>query len=430
MDFQQTGLPKDPTVFKAYKTYLDNVKSLPPELQNGNYAVRVARLLGEATQDNNLVALALLTVMPPATHGILAQRFGEDMPKFLTEAEKHSNTQFAYITAASPAVQKLTLASAAISLEEFREHCERLYPKIEQLRQGIQPTEGFNIPMMQTLAPFAHLAEGLAGKTDTPDLENHFQDTFFRFGTFFERHKEVLASLGAQLPPAEIVEMRDIPTFAQTGLVQDAKVLAAYEMISTDPRVQRPNFEAALEVGKLLSNLPMGMSPTTVAAGIIDVAVMGLNKDDLDLMGARVDWDVVDVLREHSVYDLSLTPRKVMMAPPEFRQILLANAIVTTDNALAAGLGMKEAFSAQTDLPPQVMAGIMAQSLMPLAHMVDNFKALLYPTFGTSDAPELEEKLERKLNTLTQFVRETMPKPPKAPEAGGGFTPGFDTPGL
>lgn len=412
MDFRDSGLPQDPTLFKAFTTYMQNMKEAPEQLRDNSLPLRTAQLLGTTANDNKAATVALLQVMQPDTWGLIEKRFGKDAAGALAEFHRHNNTGFAYLKEASPVVKQLTLAGAILNFDDFQKVSERLEQQIDNLM--MTGKGNLAIPLVPNAEMFDKMGNAAMDTSGAPQLEELFIDKLYTFRAAQAALAEKLESLGMQIPgmsPARAPAEVRYPAFEETGLYDSPKVRTAYETLVNHTRVLPENFEAALSVGKLLSTVSPSVNPTAVAAGLLDVGIQDMNRDDLEFMKNRFDWDVLEVLNTASVYQVQ-SPTQILKAPVEFRQIAVANAIAVLDDAQKGGqhiLGMAEE-------NPQLGKGFVHQNFIALKRLGVMTQHIIRPVLGTTDLPELDELFENKLKVFHAFTDQHLPEQGPAPK--------------
>lgn len=422
MDFKQTGLPFDASVYKAYAAYQQSLSDVPEKYRDG-FPVKVAQTLHSVSESKpEILSAALLIMMPPVTHKLLEQRLGKPVIDLVAEALRHVQTGYAHIEHASDDLKKICLASAIVSFGEFKKNIAQLGPVLQQLESG-EPVE--NLPLLKTPPAdmYDRFTRAAVGKINNQALEDLYLDELENFKEESRAYNERLEEMGIILDATNGDRPRPetiYPAFSETGLLDDPKVKTAYDIMLNDPRLRPENFEAALETAKLLTDLPASKNPTAIAYALIDIGVQGLNTFDLELLKPRLDWDVVELLTAGSVYDVTLTPGRIMKMPVEFRQVFLAHAVSLSSNALEGGLDIVRFAEGRKDLPPN----FVTQQLIPVQMAYLNIRKTAMGIFGTADAPELEEALEKRMGLLKDFLyanepKKDAPKPaaPKPPEA-------------
>lgn len=434
-EYRETGLPQDATVFRAYKTYEKNAKEAAAEMGlSEEYAVKVAQAINATVgADSKLLSAALLTIVPRQSWDIIEKNFGKETTALLEEVDLHSRTGFAYVDQASENVKTIALASAIAAFDEFHQLSSGIESTVQQVMTGQKPMEELEKKMMMVpnVEVYAHLGRSLADKTASPQLEALFEQKFSEFRDAREEHSQKLIDMGIMftgpgaptMPGTAPAEIR-YPSFDETGLFDDDKVRAVYDVITNHPRVQPEDFEGALAAAKLLSDLPASKNPTAVAAALLDIGLRSLNMDDLSFLKAKVDWDVLDLLAAHSVRD-PLNQVALKSAPEEFKQIVVAN---TTASITHAQEGIKVALEAldrqdedlptEMSMPPELKQMMKMQALQQLEMLSLLSTRMIGPVLGTTGAPELEKAYEQSVKDAQQFVRDNgprkmLPAPPK-----------------
>lgn len=460
MDYRSSGLPQnDMAVFKAYSTYAKNAKDLTQETGlSEDFGIKIAQAINTATNgDSNLVTLALMSTMPPATWGVVERSFGKDIVGQMEESIKHSRTGYAYIDQASEPVKLLALASAIALFDELKEKNDKAAQQLENLLGGMGGMGPDGMPdmgalesalpgMIQGMLPdtnvYGQLAHNLADKISYPQLAQELTDKLDEFKFAQAEQQEKLAQMGIIIggpgmgPMGAPSEVR-YPSFEETGLLDDPKVRAAYDVITSNPRTLPESFEGAIAAGKLLTTLPVSKNPLAVAGALLDIGIRDLNNDDFEFLDKKLDWDVIDLVKNYSTHN-PMMQGKLAEAPVEAKQIVVAN--------LTAQLGhMREGMQGMLDRMSQPPADMPEDMEVPpeLKRMMDQLKRstemqavqqaagvsmlaqrAVRPLLGTLDAPALEDAFRKNVQALQEFVAEHTPKEPKMlpPANDEGFT--------
>jgi hypothetical protein len=455
MDYRATGLPQnDMTVLKAFSTYAKNAKSLPEETgMSEDYGIKIAQIINNtAGADTSLLTLALLSTTPPAAWGLFEKSFGRDVVDQMEESMKHSRTGFAYIDQASEPVKILAMASAIAIFDELKQKNDKLDQQLTGL-PGMDPMQGGmpDIEALQSLLPgmiqgmlpdtsvYGQLARSLADKTTCPQLEALFVERLEEFKQSQQEQQEKLAQFGIIVagpgmgPMGAPSEVR-YPSFDETGLLDDAKVRAAYDVLTSNPRVVPEDFEGALAAGKLLSELPVSKNPLTVAAALVDIGIRDLNQDDFSFLDKKLDWDVLDLVKAYSVRSPE-TPHLLATAPVEFRQIVVADLTAKMGHVREGVQDMLDKLSQpqpgmpmEMELPPELRGLMEAQAVRQMEGVAYMAQRIVRPVLGTIDAPELEAAFKQNIQAMQDFVAEHKVKQPKLlpPGNDNGF-PDFPT---
>ena len=455
MQFNETGLPLDATVFKAFTMFSKNAAQEAPkarQIQPGvtaekpaehdNYPVRMAQLLNETgNTDPQLLSLALLNVMPPQTYGIVEKSFGKPMVELLAEATKHNKTAFAYVEEASETVKLLTLAGAVATFEEFRGEAQKAEEMLLKMADGQQPANGrLMIPMIPDMRVYERLSEVLFDKTSSRTLEETFREKLSDFKNDNERLKSRIIEMGLaeQLPPqiSYMLNRPDsasfrYPSFEETGLLDTPKVRAAYEVITTHPFVPPEGFEAAIEVGKLLTEKLEAPSPTAVATSLLMTGMQHITPDDFEFLDKKLDWDVTDLMKKYGK-ESGVSPRELASAPVEMKQVLLANTIAGLTGMKEGIQSIKEMIDQQEEIPAEVRPMVLAENLQRMLYMTDMMDQTRR-LIGNSEAPQLDAAFKTILKEVRADIAANMPQTPKGPFGGlggpGGRGPRPSSPG-
>jgi len=407
-EFRDSGLPNNPTMFKAFTTYRQNLDNLPEQIRADEAPLKVARVISQHTDKNEPVMLALLGLMPQETWGIVKKRFGTELAENLAESRLHVATGYAYLADASPAVKQLTMAGAITAFGRIEKAAEEMDGHIRTIKMSGQAPMGFGAPPILLPDTYAKIGRACEGSSGAPGLEAFYAEKFDAMkqaqATMIEQMAEVgifIKGLESGLAPAE---MR-YPAFEDTGLMDTPKVRTAYDLLTQHTRVLPEDFEGALYVGKLLSTLSPTQNPTAIAAGLIDVGIRELNSYDSVFLQKKLDWDVMEVLNTATVYQIS-HPQQVLGAPIEFRQIAVANAVAVMDDALKGGTEFMKAIA---DHPEYPKSAIM-QSMMQLKRVSIMSQQLFAPALGRTEMPELDRLFADKIKELNRFIDQHLPK--------------------
>jgi hypothetical protein len=448
MDYRSSGLPQnDMAVFKAYSAYAKNAKDLTQETGlSEDFGIRIAQAINAATGgDSNLLTLALLSTMPPATWGVIERSFGKDIVGQMEESVKHSRTGYAYIDQASEPVKLLALASAIALFGELKQKNDKAAQQFENLLGGLgggmdgMPDMGAldaALPgMIQGMLPdtnvYGQLARNLAGKISYPQLAQELTDKLEEFKLAQAEQQERLSQMGIIIAGPGMgtmgapVEVR-YPSFEETGLLDDPKVRAAYDVITTNPRVQPDSFEGAIAAGKLLSTLPVSKNPLAVAGALLDIGIRDLNNDDFEFLDRKLDWDVIDLVKNYNTHN-PMMQSKLAAAPIEAKQIVVANLTAQLGHVRE---GMQDMLDRMSQPPADLPEGVEVPP--ELKRMMDELKRstemhavqqaagvsmlaqrAVRPLLGTIDAPELEAAFRKNVQSLQEFVAAHTPKEPK-----------------
>jgi hypothetical protein len=240
MDFRDSGLKQDPTLFKAFNTYMQNMKEAPEELRDNSLPLRTAQLLCTTANDNKAATVALLQIMPPDTWSVVEKRFGKDASDALREFHRHNNTGFAYLKEASPVVKQLSLAGAILNFDDFQKVSERLEQQLDQLL--MKGTGNLSIPLAPSATFFDKMGNAVLDNSGAPKLEELFLDKLYAYRATQAALAEKMESLGMRVPgmttsfaPAEV----RYPAFEETGLYDSPKVRTAYDTLVHHTRVAR-----------------------------------------------------------------------------------------------------------------------------------------------------------------------------------------------
>lgn len=418
-DFRDSGLPNNPTVFKAFTTYRQNMEGMPAPIRAADAPLKVAQVISQNSDHNNPknepVILALLGLMPQETWGVVKKRFGENMAQELAESRLHVATNYAYLDMASPAVKQLTMAGALTAFERVEQSAQEMEGHLFSIKLSGQAPIGFEPPVILLPDTYAKIQRACEGTSGAPALEALYTERFesmkYAQATMIEKMAEVGIFIQGLIPGVAPAELR-YPAFEETGLVDTPKIRAAYDVLTRHTNVLPEDFEGALYVGQLLSDLSPTKNPTAIAAALIDVGLRNMNPYDANFLQKKLDWDVMELLNTTSVYTLS-HPQQVLGAPVEFRQIAVANAVAVMDDGLKGGTEFVKAVANNPDYPK----GAITQSMMQLKRMSIQSQQIFAPALGRTEMPELDRLFTDKIKELNKFIDRHLPRQePPAPK--------------
>jgi hypothetical protein len=414
-DFRDSGLPNNPTMFKAFTTYRQNMESFPEPVRATDAPLKVAQVISQYTDKNEPIMLALLGLMPQETWGVVKKRFGSDLAENLAESRLHVATGYAYLADASPAVKQLTMAGAITAFDRVEKAAEEMDGHIRTIKMSGQAPLGFGAPPILLPDTYAKIGRACEGSSDAPGLEALYAEKFDAMKRAQTAMIEQMAEVGIfiqGLPPGLAPAEMRYPAFEETELMDTPKVRAAYELLTQHTRVLPEDFEGALYVGKLLSTVSPTQNPTAIAAALVDVGIRQMSPYDSAFLQKKLDWDVMEVLNTATVYQIS-RPQQVLGAPIEFRQIAVANAVAVMDDSLKGGAEFMKVIA---DHPEYPKSAIM-QNMMQLKRVSIMSQQLFAPALGRTDMPELDRLFADKLKELNRFIDQHLPRQePPAPK--------------
>lgn len=407
-EFRDSGLPNNPDIFKAFMTYRGVMADMPPEIRAEEAPLKVARILGDYTRDNNAVTLGLLGLMPQSTWGVVKKRFGEEIADQLAESRLHVATGYAYLSDASPAVKQLTMAGAIVAFDRAEKSAEKMENDLVTIRLSGAAPMGFTMPTVLLPDTYAKIGRAVEGTSGAPALEEYYNERFARMKEAQQNMIAQMAEAGLFIqglhPGQAPAEMR-YPAFEDTGLMDTPKIRAAYDALTLHTRVKPEDFEGALYAGKILSTVSPSKNPTAVAAALIDIGIREMNPYDMHFLGKKLDWDVTEILNTVSVYTVD-HPQTVLSAPVEFRQVAVANAIAVMDDARKGGEDFMKAMQDHPEYPK----GAVMQNMLALKRVSVMSQQLFAPALGRTDMPELDRLFADKLKALNAFIEQNMPE--------------------
>lgn len=415
MKFNETGLPSDTDILNAFSMYEQNAAA---EKQAGGAApagtvedmpVQTAITLHKTGAETSVIALALISQLPPDAWGAVKRRFGEETAQNLNEAYRHQRTNFAYIEDAPQAVQQLVLASSVVSFTAFEKLADTAIAGLEAINNGYNPPDGLNLPMLPDARVFARIGEKTYNASGNDSLELLYGQTLDAYRTKNDTLLSMARDMGLPVPPPSgLPGAADgglrYPAFEETGLQDDQKVRGVYDMLTEHGAVRPDMFEAALATAKILTETTPDKNPTTIAAALLDVALPALNTDDLDFLEKKIDWDVLALVKDNSVYSIKST-EQIAKAPVEFRQIVLAHAVAVLDDAQKGAVELFEIAQTQ-NLQPQ----LISQHLRPLLMAITVAERIIMPAAPAAQAPLLEALLADKIEEFKTYLKDNAPK--------------------
>ncbi len=455
MQYHETGLPQDQTVYKAFMMFTKNqaLPTTPSPRKDMRAAegasegpLRIAQILSNAgNNDPQLLSLALLRGMPQQTFSLIEKSFGADMVATIREATKHNMTQYAYVSEASDKVKLVSLATAMVTFEQFTREAEKTQEMIAKMsEEGGQKPGGspLMIPIVPDMRVYDKLSAALYDKTSSPALEQQFREKLSEFRYANDRLKGMLIESGIadQLPPAMAMRLQQPddtgpqPSFSETELLDDPKVRAAFDVLSSHPGVSAEAFEAAVAVGTILTKTQSGLNSTAVASGLLLTGLRDVTSNDLEFLKKKLDWDVLELLKNYGG-ERDLYPQQLRTAPEEFKQFLLANTVAMLDRMKQGAAQMKDIIAQQPDMPEEVRPMVLSQNLGQMLFMTEHMEDTV-ATLGPTGAPQLEEQFRKALKETRATISENMPQqqrtlppgfgtrkppPPKPPTGGQNF---------
>ena len=433
MDYRAAGFPQnDINVLKAFTTYSKNAKDLARDTgMSEDFGIKIAQTLNSAGADPKMLVLALLSTTPPAAWGVFERTYGKDVVDQMEESMKHTRTGYAYIDQASDSVKLLAMASAIAIFDEFKQKNEKMDAQLSGLMGGItdmSQLESILPGMIQSLLPdtsvYAQLSRNLADHTTSPQLEQLFAEKLEEFKQAQQEQQEKLAQFGIMVggpgmgPMGAPPEAR-YPSFAESGLLDDPKVRAAYDVVTSNPRVMPEDFEGALGAAQLLSTLPASKNPTAIASALVDIGIRDLGNDDFGFLDKKLDWDVIDLLKQYGIRNPA-TISALPDCPVEVKQIVVANLTSQLDHLKEGVTGMLDKISnapegmpMDMEVPPELRRMMEMQAVQQMQGISARAQRIVRPLAGTIDAPELEAAFSQKIQALQEFISEHAPKEPK-----------------
>lgn len=399
-EFAETGLPWDQNVFKAYLAYAKT-----PGLSGDatEHPVRVAQLFNNvAASDTQLQALSLLAYIPEDAYGQLERRFGKETTDFAREVSAHMRTNWAYIDEASPKVKAFVMADNITWIDELQNKFYEIAQSVNEAQErGEQPQ--IQLPMIPSQRVLDNIAKFAVNTSGLPTLDGEFIDKIEEFRRSLPEKLEVF---GIKLPRAP-----EFKPFADTGLLNDSTVKAAYAALAANPRVKADDAEVAVEAAQLLSSQPSTRNPVAIAATLLDIGIGWRGPDDFKFLGNRVSDDVLDLFEKYNVRDRG-APEGITNAPVEYRQSALAFATVVLHRSLK---NLDKMFTFIADNPERFDDAqaklIKTTQLAQMGGLVKSAQKFLEEIGDAAQAPELKGLYETKIATAQEFIKDHTPKP-------------------
>lgn len=399
-EFAETGLPWDQNVFKAYLAYTKT-----PGLGGGSeeHPVRVAQLFNNvAASDTQLQTLSLLAYIPEDAYGQLQRRFGKETTDFAREVSAHMRTNWAYIDEASPKVKAFVMADFMVWIDALQDKFYEIAQSVNEAQEnGRQPQ--IQIPMIPSQRVLDNIAKFAVKTSGLPTLEGEFIDKIEEYRRSLPEKLEVF---GLKIPPAP-----QFKPFAETGLLNDSTVKAAYAALAANPRVKAEDAELAVEAAQLLSSQPSTRNPVAIAATLLDIGIGWRGPDDFKFLGNRVSDDVLDMFEKYSIRERS-APEGIANAPVEYRQAALAFSTVGLHRALK---NLDKMFTFIADNPdrfePEQVKLVKMTQLSQLGGVLKSAQKFADAVGDSAQAPELKGLHETKIATVQEFINDHTPKP-------------------
>ena len=447
MEFHESGLPQDPVVYQAFTDLMENTpkkKSSPPD-DSIDIALRATRVLhqySQSTGEELALPLIVFGTMPEALGG-LKRNYNQKVYDLAIEAHEHSMTSNAYLSEASPAIKRLTLAISVVMFEKFSEDSanmrEKLDQKIENLRKQAEEDPNFDrdAPLQIELDDFP-IPLPMAFHTHVADCTKTLDESDTRlFDFFIERLNEYRAVCNEQMQflesrgiklnlPTEIFEdsRAQRPRFEDSGLPQNWKTKITYEFVKNDPRVMAGAFDMALNVARTLSS-HKGVTDTAINLALLDLTHPSLEPLDKMYLIKKIDWDVYEVLTQHTLHD-PINLKDAAYYPVDFQQALAAMMIWKLRDV------SKKADNFFNDVVPhlgdQVPKEALNANLLSIQRAVHTSSKILNALSGHLSAPGLQKEFQEECNKFARQVQtisarfKTKPSPDASSDNKNDFT--------
>jgi hypothetical protein len=403
IEFKDTGLPADPVVFRAFRLYQKNAETFAEESGlDAGFPLKSALAVRAAGGDANTAALALLMAVPAPAYTVVEKQFGPDVVKQLDQAWTHVRTGYAYIEDASPAVKELAAASAIASFDEFREAAAKISDTLLRVPAGADLKKA----APQLVLPEPRMYEMLEGRIDSAA----FAQKLSAYRAAYEDYRQELDFVGVVLPKKEAAASAK---FEDTGLMEDATVKAAYELLQRHPGVTQQTLADAVMFGKLLGTFAPEENASVISAGLLQAGLHRVTADDIGFMQKRLGGEVGQIMETFNVRDALMKDRAALnKGPEEFRQMALAYGIVMMDNAKQGGERVLEQLKQGADIIPEAAYNeIKTIGFKPLFALAVAMPMIVEPLRGRTGAPALERAFEEEHSRLQHFVEQNMPVP-------------------
>lgn len=375
MDFNETDLPFDPVIFKAFTVYNKTLKDFPEE-ETEKRQLRIALLLAETgCEDNELIAAALLLGQPRSLRGAILSLFGEKVAGMKDELLYHIVRNCAFLKDATDSVKLLYIADQIVNL---------------------QITEGRDANIQFQKDVF----DDIRGTTSSPQLEQRYQD-------ILEQYSAVDMNLFQEIDDPDMRE-GIYPAFEDTRLAEHEQIRAAYKAVVRDPRTQPETFSFALYAAETLSTVPGELHPAAVAAALLDISIVDIEDRDLEKWGAEIGQDVKDILCEGTLRSKNYQ-LQISAGSQGFKRIALAVIGLQAQEAYVTLDAMVENAKKNRDFP----LDIFNHNIEVMKTSVEYIRKVVSPAMGgASGSPELEEFAARNIKDVLDLIERNGPKPP------------------
>jgi hypothetical protein len=424
MEFHETGLPRDPIVYQAFVDLNDHFAQQPAgDVQAlRSLAIAATRILHENTNATGAaLALPLLVFSTPSgAINSLKRNYSPQAFDLVQEAYAHNMTANAYLSAASADVKRLTLANCIATFEQFAEASRKMRDdiekKIEEKRREAQEAPdtsdgdeieiklNIKMPVPEPMRFYNHIAE-MSKNLDEGDnrLYALYIDRLNELKAVFQEQTQFLQSRGiaVRLPEEIMTDTRDRrPDFADSGLPQDPKIKACYNLVLRDPRVSDQHFSIALDVANLLGQ-DKNVGATAIATALLDIAQENWQPVDLGFIRNTIDWDVTELLQSNTVHQ-AIPVMEIRNTPQEFQQIMVGLQVCKLRRlSSATDTFFDKHLPENAEKVPKEM---IHSNLITIQRALMASKAILGVVNGSLGAPVLYGELLREVEKFSRQV--------------------------
>ncbi len=430
-DYQQTGLPMQPDVFKAWLFLQAHSDAQPPSYRTGITTTLAKTLYDLGEHKPDLLVAALLSVMSPSILPTITRRIGEECAVTIAAFSQQAIARFAYIDLASTAVQKITMAMMCATMEQMRQKGEEMLADLQAIENREGDTINITLPMLPDERSFMLIYDKIADTTGNQQLENVYLDTVLEYAAFRLDYLRQLSNMRI-LPPQTLQgiarQLEDSgyipPVFEATGLPETTQMRAIYTQLSTDPRVKPDTLKNAVDIAAVLTDSDES-SHTTIAAALLGNALPHLGKLDHQYLRDIAGEDVLATIEDNNDAIVSDVPMGT--SPLSLRHISVAQAIVALREGTTSLTTMRAHLSSDDarSLPPEARRRYASQAIQGVGILLQDVVVGLQPQASSMRAPKLAETLDETilatydaLSRLREFAVPQNSNDKKSPRPG------------
>jgi hypothetical protein len=413
MDFNDSGLPSDATIYRAFAACQENYKRLDPSMSMPNISYGVAQGINDyvsGDDKNFLICAALLHDHPEATYGIIEKQFGSDITNFLKQADVIASSSREYIADASDRSKLFFMAVDMVNFDFVLEQSEKLQGDFDKIKSGDTNVK-LNVAWLHNILASEHFIDSIAGTTSCPALENAYAEKLEKVTYCLEKQQKILKELGIE-PPS--LKAHQYPDFDSTKILDAPETRAAYKIITTSFRPQPDEVADAVLVAEVLSTVPSIKEPFTIAASLLGVGMQDAVADDFKVWATKVGPEVADILSKHAALPQDMATI-VKNASPEMKKVLLANTIVLIDDARTTIATLSKEIVDQTAQAAGAYRALR-QVLPQLVGFVNYSQAVVLPFIAPAQAPELVALAAKEMHELKLDIQKAAILPPPKPK--------------